>query len=104
MTGNLPHYDLWVCAILTKIGISAVSKTSRSVLAQQQSGAARLRNKLLEEFERIEGLRSIERVKAIDHSFSTSHVDEARVGFQPTPKTARLLDLFRENDSVNSSQ
>jgi len=43
-----------------------VSKTSRSVLAQQQSGAARLRNKLLEEFERIEGLRSIERVKAPD--------------------------------------
>jgi len=53
VTGNLRHCDLWVCAILTKIGISAVSKTSRSVLAQQQSGAARLRNKLLEEFERI---------------------------------------------------
>jgi len=80
---------------LTKIGISAVSKTSRSVLAQQQSGAARLRNKLLEEIERIEGLRSIERVKAIDHSFSTSHVDEAEVGFQPTPFSTHWRGLVR---------
>jgi len=32
-----------------------------------------------------------------------SHYPEAEVGFQPTPKTARFLDLFRENDSVSSS-